>query len=106
MKNEECHIIDNVIVNKYAKYQSSTINSYKMTVQQRQLTMVTETWLTNNITNNEILPKGYHVIRKDRNADKRGGGVLIALRERIAFNKITSRSKSLNWSDRLELNLN
>ena len=41
--------------------------------------------------------------RKDRNADKRGGGVLIALRERIAFNKITSRSKSLNWSDRLEI---
>ena len=64
---------------------------------------MTETWLTNNITNNEILPKGYHVIRKDRNADKRGGGVLIALRERIAFNKITSRSKSLNWSDRLEI---
>ena len=65
--------------------------------------MVTETWLTYDIMNNEILPKGYHVIRKDRDANKRGGGVLIALREEIAYNRITAGRNSLNWSDRLEI---
>ena len=53
--------------------------------------MVTETWLNKNITNNEILPKGYHVIKKDRVADKRGGGVLIALHDDIVYNRVTSR---------------
>ena len=65
--------------------------------------MVTETWLNNNITNNEILPKGYHVIRKDLVADKRGGGVLIALRDDIVYNRVTSRKNCPNWSDRLAI---
>jgi exonuclease III len=39
------------------------------------LILVTETWLNQNFMNNELLPKGYHVIlRKDRAPDKRGGG--------------------------------
>ena len=38
--------------------------------------LMTETWLNDSISNNEILPKGYHVIRKYRPANKRGGGVL------------------------------
>ena len=38
---------------------------------------ITETWLTcNGIFNNEILPTGYTIFRKDR--DTHGGGVLIA----------------------------
>ena len=36
-------------------------------------------------------------------ADKRGGGVLIALREDIAYNRINSRNNSPNWSDRIEI---
>jgi exonuclease III len=65
--------------------------------------MMTETWLNNNITNNEILPKGYHVIRKDRVAEKRGGGVLIALRDDIVYNRVTSGKNCPDWSDRLEI---
>ena len=50
-----------------------------------------------------ILRKGYHVIRKDRNASKRRGGVLIALRKEIIHSRITVRRRPLNWSNRLEL---
>jgi hypothetical protein len=46
------------------------------------LILVTETWLNSNFSNNELLSKGYNIIRNDRVADKRGGGVLIALREK------------------------
>ncbi len=84
---------------------TSNLKSFQDLVYAERLDMimVTETWLNNNITNNEILPKGYHVIRKDRHADKRGGGVLIALREDIAYNRINSRNNSPNWSDRIEI---
>ena len=84
---------------------TSNLKSFQDLVYAERLDMimVTETWLNNNITNNEILPKGYHVIRKDRDADKRGGGVLIALREDIAYNRINSRNNSPNWSARIEI---
>ena len=65
--------------------------------------LVTETWLNHNFTNNELLPKGYHVIRKDRAADQRGGGVFIALREDIAYNRLIASKNNPNWSDRLEI---
>ena len=42
---------------------------------------VTETWLNNAISNKEILPIGYHIVRRDRRSEKRGGGVLMALRK-------------------------
>ena len=67
------------------------------------MVMVTETWLNNCITNNEILPKGYQIIRKDRDADKRGGGVLIALRDDIVYNRLISGKNCPNWSDHLEI---
>ena len=51
--------------------------------------LMTETWLNDSISNNEILPKGYHVIRKDRPANKRDGGVLIALRENFVFSRLS-----------------
>ncbi len=60
---------------------------------------VTETWLKDNISDNEILPYGYNIIRKDRVSDKRGGGVLLAIRDGLKYNRITSG----NWSDGLEI---
>ena len=42
---------------------------------------VTETWLTNQITDKEILPVGFMIFRKDR--DPRGGGVLLAIHQSI-----------------------
>lgn len=38
---------------------------------------VTETWLSSNIYNNEILPTGYSLFRADR--PSRGGGALLAI---------------------------
>ena len=49
------------------------------------LILVSETWLNSNFSNIELLSKGYNIIRNDRVADKRGGGVLIALRENITY---------------------
>jgi hypothetical protein len=60
---------------------------------------VTETWLNDNVSNNEIFPSGYNIIRKDRPSNKRGGGVLLALREGIQYNRVNSGS----WSDQLEI---
>ena len=39
---------------------------------------VTETWLSDKIFDNEILPKNYTIIRKDRKT--RGGGLLLAIK--------------------------
>ena len=41
--------------------------------------LATETWLNENITNQEVIPEDYSVYRRDRNT--RGGGVLIAVRK-------------------------
>ena len=38
---------------------------------------ITETWLSKNIFNNEILPCGYKIYRSD--SESRGGGVLIGI---------------------------
>jgi hypothetical protein len=35
------------------------------------------------VTNHEILPHGYTIYRKDRDFGKRGGGVLVAVKENI-----------------------
>ena len=43
---------------------------------------ITETWLTSDISNNEVLPSNFHLHRKDREEtcpNKRGGGVLLAV---------------------------
>ncbi len=46
-----------------------------------------------------MLPSGYKIVRKDRPSDKRGGGVLLALRDGLEYNRIASDV----WSDRLEI---
>ena len=55
---------------------------------------VTETWLNNFVSNNEILPSGYNIIRQDRSSDKRGGGVLLALCENIQYSIMEINSES------------
>ena len=54
---------------------------------------ITETWLSNNILNGEILPNYYTLYRRDRAS--RGGGVLLAVRDHLS-------SKQLQSSDDIE----
>ena len=49
---------------------------------------LTETWCHSNISNSEILPKGYTVYRNDR--DYRGGGVLLAVSDSIRSELLSS----------------
>ena len=51
---------------------------------------ISETWLTDNIYDNEILPTGYTIFRKDR--PSRGGGVLLAVNNTIPCQLISSPS--------------
>ena len=44
---------------------------------------VTETWLNDNILDSEILSHGYSIYRHDRDSSKRGGGVLLAVKQSI-----------------------
>ena len=55
---------------------------------------ITETWLNSSINNAELFPSSYHTLRCDRNFNSinrsRGGGVLIALSEKIKFSQVDS----------------
>ncbi len=51
---------------------------------------MTETWLTDSIFDNEILPPHFTIYRKDRGS--RGGGVLIAIKDSIPSNLLSSPS--------------
>ena len=44
---------------------------------------LTEKWLTNSVSDNEILDVGYSTYRTDRSTGKRGGGVLLAVKNSI-----------------------
>ena len=44
---------------------------------------LTETWLNHSVTNHEILPHDYTIYRKDRDYGKRGGGILLPVKENI-----------------------
>lgn len=44
--------------------------------------VVTETWLDEQVTNDEVFPAGYKIFRKDRYS--RGGGVAIAVKDSIS----------------------
>jgi len=48
---------------------------------------ITETWLSDNIFDNEILPNGYSIYRNDRNT--RGGGVMLAIKNTIPSSVIS-----------------
>ena len=47
------------------------------------IVIVTETWLTPTVLDKEILPRDYDIYRRDRPTDRRGGGVLVAIKSDI-----------------------
>ena len=49
---------------------------------------VTETWLSDNILDNEILPNSYSIVRKDRQS--RGGGVMLAIKNSKSYEVMPS----------------
>ncbi|XP_028414165.1 uncharacterized protein LOC114537227 [Dendronephthya gigantea] len=79
----------------------SNLSSFQNMVYAENLDIVavTETWLKDSIADKEILPHGYDILRKDRASFKRGGGVLLALRSDITYNRITLGQ----WCERLEI---
>ena len=47
---------------------------------QYDLIAITETWLNDSISNNELLPSDkYYIYRRDRELPSRGGGVMLAV---------------------------
>ena len=50
--------------------------------------VLTETWLHDYIYNNELIPSGYTIYRKDRNS--KGGGVLVAVKSIFKSIQLTS----------------
>ena len=59
------------------------------------LIAVTETWLKPTISDKEVLPHSYHVIRKDRALEKPGAGVLLPLRNDIQYSQLINEP----WSE-------
>ena len=55
---------------------------------------ITETWLTNNISNSVVDISDYTLVRKDRSADKRGGGVCTYIKSSIDFTTIDELNDS------------
>ena len=55
---------------------------------------ITETWLTNNIPNSVVDISGYSLVRIDRSADKRGGGVCTYIKSSIDFTTIDELNDS------------
>ncbi|CAK1596411.1 unnamed protein product [Parnassius mnemosyne] len=50
---------------------------------------LTETFLTSSVSNGELFPPGFHVVRKDRTGDCGWGGVLLAIRDRYNVKIVT-----------------
>jgi len=72
------------MVSKLSKFQGFVYSS------DYSIVCITETWLTSEIFDNEILPNGYSIYRKDR--DSRGGGVLLAIKNNITGSQMPSPS--------------
>ena len=73
-----------------ARSLNNQINNFQSYIysENYEIIAITETWLQNSTYSNEILPSGYMLLRKDR--DSRGGGVMLALRDSIAFKQLSS----------------
>ena len=72
------------MVNKISDFRSFVYSS------NYSIFCITETWLSDLIYDNEILPTGFNIYRKDRSS--RGGGVLIAIDQDIHSSIIFSPS--------------
>ena len=72
------------LVNKLSKFQAFVYST------NYSIICVSETWLSNHIFDNEILPNGYTIYRKDRCSC--GGGVLIAIKDNFTSSLTTSPS--------------
>ena len=70
------------LVNKLTDFQSFVYSSVF------DIFICTETWFSEGILNNEVLPSGFCIYRKDRST--RGGGVMIAVREAISCTVLQS----------------
>ena len=53
-----------------------------------QIISLSETWLSEAITDLEILPQGYSLYRKDRGS--RGGGVMLAISNTLPSKQVLS----------------
>ena len=70
------------LVHKLSKFQSFVYSN------PLDIYCITETWLPDVIFDNEILPSGYNIFRKDRGS--RGGSVLLAVADSIPTQLLTS----------------
>ena len=70
------------LVNKLSNFQSFICSS------DFSILCITETWLSKDIFDNEIIPSGYTIYRKDR--DSRGGGILLAVKDNITSSQLSS----------------
>ena len=70
-----CYYNARSLVNKLSKFQSLIYSS------NYDIVLVSETWLSDSIFDQEILPTNYCIFRKDRHS--RGGGAMIAVRDTI-----------------------
>lgn len=70
-----------------AKNKLSFIQSFILS-KSTDILCLTETWLTPDVTNNEILPNNYSIFRRDRKS--LGGGVLIAVANTLSSTLICS----------------
>ena len=75
--NYICLVNIRSIVNKLNQFQNYVYS------RSFDIIAVTETWLSDKIFNNEILPSNYSIIRRDRSS--RGGGVLLAVKHDISY---------------------
>ena len=79
-----CYFNSRSLVNKLDKFQSFVYSS------EYNIICVTETWLADFIFDQEILPSGYTIFRKDRSS--RGGGVLVAVSDTIPASVVPSHT--------------
>lgn len=55
---------------------------------QVDIVAITETWLNENVIDDELLPSTYTIHRKDRETNKRGGGILLGVDNRFTSKRL------------------
>ena len=65
----------------------------KMDTQNSHIVCIVETWLSNDISDNEVSLEGYQVIHLDRN--RHGGGILIFVHDSLVSKVVMAGPSSL-----------